>query len=232
MTRLQQKTAIVTGGAGALGSVIAEHLHREGARIVLLDKDEAGLASVAQGLDGAIAMQIDLTEHDALLSAVDSIASSHGNIDILVNCSARFDVCDIDEITPESWNTALALNLTAPFQLSQAVARYMRAVKRGSIVNVSSVAAFYPRADQAAYCASKAALEHLTRVTALAYAADGIRVNTLRPGLVAAGMGDRAHVAPWVAAWGPRWAQAGSGRCAGALPLPVYRDPTFKAIGV
>ncbi len=187
--RFDGATVIVSGGAGALGCAVAQRFRAEGAIVHLLDRDRAALERASAQIDGVSTVAVDLVDHDAAAREVARVGDAANGIDVLVNCAARFEPRAVDKVTVDEWQGILSLNLLAPFFLSRAATPYMRVPRSGSIVNVSSVAAYYPRADQVTYCASKAALEHMTRVLALALAADGVRVNTLRPGLVDAGMG-------------------------------------------
>jgi NAD(P)-dependent dehydrogenase (short-subunit alcohol dehydrogenase family) len=107
----------------------------------------------------------------------------------------------------------MAINLRAPFLASKAAARHMISRGAGAIVNISSVAGFYPRADQAAYGASKAGLEHLTRILALDLAPSGVRVNCVRPGVVETGMARASY------------GEAGLARWASAVPLRQLASP-------
>lgn len=187
--RLVDAVAVVSGGAGALGLAVARRFRAEGAIVYLVDRDHAALERASAQVDGAKGVVLELGDHDAAASEIARIGDAEGGIDVLVNCAARFEPCEVDAVSANEWQSILSLNLLAPFFLSRAALPYLRASRLASIINVSSVAAYYARADQLTYCTSKAALEHMTRVLALAFAADRVRVNTLRPGLVDAGMG-------------------------------------------
>lgn len=192
MSSLTGKVALITGAARGIGWAIARKFHVNGCALVLADQNADGLRTAASDLDRTLVEVIDLAETSQLQRVVDAAINGFGRLDILVNNAGVFGVRPSDQVTLEEWNYAFAVNLVAPFFLSQAASRVMRAQGSGCIINVTSVASYYPRAEQAAYCASKAALEHLTRVLALEYAASDLRVNALRPGAVDTGFGERA----------------------------------------
>lgn len=123
------------------------------------------------------------------------------------------------EMTEDEWDRVLAINLKVPFLTSQAAAAHLGANGYGAIVNLSSVAGYYPRADQAAYGAAKAGLEHLTRILALDLAPH-VRVNAVRPGIVATGMARAAFDAATLARW------------EGAVPLRRLAQPEDVAEAV
>lgn len=189
--KMAGSVALVTGAASGIGLAIARTFASQGADLVLADLDSAGLAKAVETLPEARSVVADLRATEALHSLVDAALESFGRLDVLVNCAGLFRSCARDEVTSAEWREIFAVNLEAPFFLTRAAARPMIRQGSGSIINVSSVAGYYPRADQAAYCASKAGLEHLTRVFALELAPHGVRANGLRPGVVATSMAAR-----------------------------------------
>lgn len=182
--KLEGKVALITGGARGIGYAIARAFDAKGAAVVLADLHEAGLEQVAGSLAKARTVAVDLTETARLDRVVEATVDAFGRLDVLVNNAGVFLVRPRDEMTLLECQRLFALNLDAPFFLGRAAARVMVRQRSGNIINVSSVAGYYPRADQAAYCASKAGLEHLTRVFALELAPYGVRANALRPGVV------------------------------------------------
>lgn len=217
---LSEQVAVVTGAAGGLGREVARCLHGAEARMVLVDRDAEGVRSAASEIPDALAIVIDLTAEAASQDVVDQTMQRFGRLDILANVAGTFEMQPTDEVTWKDWERVFTINLHAPFFLCQSAARVMRARRRGCIVNISSTAGYYPRANQAAYCASKAAVEHLSRVLALELSPFGIRVNTLRPGTVATEMIHRAFGEETLA------------RMASAVPLGKLATPTDIAEGV
>ena len=196
MGMLENQVALVTGAASGLGRAISGRFAEEGAAIVMADRDHGRLACAVGEIPAAAAVELDVTEYEAARSMVRAAADRFGRLDIAVNAVGRFVRQRTAEVEPAEWDTMMAVNLKAPFFVCQAAGEVMRRQARGCIVNVSSVAAYYPRSDQAVYCAAKAGLEHLSRTLALDLAADGVRVNVLRPGLVDTAMGRHAVESP------------------------------------
>ena len=189
---LENQVVFVTGAANGIGRAIAGRFAAEGATVVMGDRDRQRLEDAVGEIPSAVAVELDVTEYEAARRAVRGIADRFGRLDVAVNAVGRFLRQPTAEVEPVSWDAMMAVNLKAPFFVCQAASEVMRKQGRGCIVNVSSVAAYYPRSDQALYCTAKAGLEHLSRALALDLAGDGVRVNVLRPGLVDGAMGRRA----------------------------------------
>ena len=145
-TDLSGRTAVVTGGAGPLGRVLADALAAVGARVVVVDLDESACAAAADGLPGSghVALGANLMLPQGLSSVVDTVTGL-GACEILVNNAAFTGTSGVpgyavpfDEQTDDAFTMALALNLTAPFSLTRRLAPLLRATGRGSVVNVSS----------------------------------------------------------------------------------------------
>ena len=192
MIAIEGRIAAVTGAARGIGLAIARQMRAAGADVIMLDRDGPALTTAAEALGAIAAVTADCSDPAAAAAVLSDVAADAGGLDVLVNNAGRFAATDNDATPLAAWDETLRVNLIAPHSLSLAAARHMRRRGGGAIVNVSSVAAYYPRAEQAAYCASKAGLEHLTRVLALGLAPDNIRVNTLRPGLTESSMGRQA----------------------------------------
>jgi 2,3-dihydro-2,3-dihydroxybenzoate dehydrogenase len=183
---LKDAVAVITGGGRGIGAGIADALAEAGGKPVLIDIDPATLAQTAgalQAKDAAVTTHcIDITDGDAVTRTIDAVASLHGRIDGLVNAAGILHLQDILALEPAAFERVMRVNVFGTFLISQAVARKMAVRKRGSIVTIASVAAHAPRARQAAYCTSKAAVAHLMRAFALELAPLGIRCNSVSPG--------------------------------------------------
>lgn len=188
------KVAVVTGAAQGIGRGIAEDLHGRGASVILLDRNAEGLASAAAclrkiGAPGVHSIVIDLADAAAIAALPGEIAARESKVDILVNnAGIEFDL-PMAEVTPEIYDSVIAVNQRAPFLLAQALAPLFPA-EGGAIVNISSIHADHAFPNAIAYACSKAALVALTRNLALELAPRRIRVNAICPGYIESPMLD------------------------------------------
>lgn len=189
------RTALVTGGAGGIGLAIARQLAQGGARVVLVDLERQALDVAAASLAEPrhhLALAVDVTRPEGVEQAVATVLEATGRIDILVNSAGVALLEPAGEISEAAWERTLAVNLTAPLLLAQAVAPAMRRQRHGRIINLASQASVVALRRHAAYCASKAGLVGLTRVLALEWATDGITVNAISPTVVDTPLGRKA----------------------------------------
>lgn len=189
MPELKGQLAIVTGASSGLGEATAVRLAELGARVVLLARSETDLDRVAERISGAggtaFALPADLADPDAVVAATERLVSTGGPPRVLVNAAATDAPGPAEELPVADWQRVIAVNLTAPFQLSRAVFPRMRAAGGGTIVNVSSIAGRRGWASASAYCASKFGLTGLTQALAAEGAPHNIRVVCLYPGAMA-----------------------------------------------
>ncbi len=185
---IEGKIAIVTGGARRVGRAISLGLAAAGADIAVAynaSDDEAG--DTVRDIEAlgrrALAVRGDLADPAAIRHIVDATVDGLGGVDILVNSASRFDRTPVLEISADEWDLVQAINLRAPFLLSQAVTPVMRTRGRGVIINLLDLSALQPWPTYAHHSVSKAGLLHLTRVLARALGPD-IRVNGIAPGTV------------------------------------------------
>ncbi|HTU76907.1 MAG TPA: SDR family oxidoreductase [Trebonia sp.] len=172
------KTAVVTGGARGIGRAIVRRLARDGARVVFSyrqDKDAA--SALAQEIGNAVAVRAD---HADLASIEALFEHVTGGLDILVNNAAIIAAAPISEITPELFDQAMTVNTKVPLLAIGRAAPLLR--DGGRIINISTLNTAAPEAGIALYCASKAALEQVTKVAARELGPRGITVNTVSPG--------------------------------------------------
>jgi len=177
------KVALVTGAASGLGRATAVKLARAGAKLCLVDVNAGGLEETAAMLGGAEALvhAADLSDPDACKGAVAAAVARFGRLDALCNVAGVFKFAHADQLTREDWDRTIAINLSAPFFLSQAAIPHLLEAN-GAIVNVASSAAFIGESYASAYCASKAGLANLTKAMAMEYSRKPIRINAVAPG--------------------------------------------------
>jgi NAD(P)-dependent dehydrogenase (short-subunit alcohol dehydrogenase family) len=197
--RLQNKAALITGGAGSMGSETARRFAAEGANVAVADLNLAGAEAVAQELrqngSTAVALELDVCQAAAWETAVAACETALGRLDILVNIAGANMRVSFEEQTEAMWDTIVDTNLKAYFLGTKAVVPALRRAGGGAILNTGSLATFHQGGGSPAYGVSKLGLLGLTRSTASAYAADGIRCVLVCPGHVDTNFirGDNAH---------------------------------------
>jgi NAD(P)-dependent dehydrogenase (short-subunit alcohol dehydrogenase family) len=191
-----KKVALITGAARGIGLATAQRFLDDGWRVAMLDLLGDALGEAVAGLnrtDDTLALAADVAHPDAVLFAVQRAHERFGRIDALVNNAGIAVFKPMLEVTLEEWQRVLAVNLTGPFLLTQAVAPIMREQASGAIVNVTSISGLRASTLRVAYGTSKAALAHLTRQQAVELAQYGIRVNAVAPGPVDTAMAKAVH---------------------------------------
>ncbi|MFO1046882.1 MAG: L-iditol 2-dehydrogenase [Geminicoccaceae bacterium] len=190
--KLQDKVAIVTGGARGIGAAICRRYAEEGARVVVADllMDEARALAAEIGR-GAIAVELNVTKQSSIDAAVAAVVAQAGGVDILVNNAGIFEMAPILEITEASWDKQFAVNTKGLLFMLQACARRMvEQGKGGKIVNFASQAGRRGEGLVAVYCASKAAVISLTQSAGLDLIKYKINVNGIAPGVIDTPMWD------------------------------------------
>jgi len=179
------KAALVTGAASGLGRAAALKLAGAGAQVCLVDVNADGLAeteaAIAAAGGKAFAHAANLADGDACAPAVAAAVARAGRLDALVNVAGVIRMAHSERMPRSDWDLTIAVNLTAPFLLSQAAVPHLLE-SEGAIVNVASSAAFIGEAYAAAYCASKAGLVNLTKAMAMEFSRKPIRINAVAPG--------------------------------------------------
>lgn len=181
---LKGRVVFVTGGASGIGASFVAQFHAQGAKVAFVDQQgDAGEALVAT-LPGSWFCRCDVTDSDALTTAISDAAAALGPITILINNVANDTRGKAVETTAEMWRKGLAVNLDPVFIASTAVYPMMREAGGGSIINVSSITALLGQAPMATYVAAKGAIIALSKSLAREWGGDRIRVNALCPGWV------------------------------------------------
>jgi acetoin reductase-like protein len=192
LTTLQ--VAIVTGAAQGIGKAIARRLARDGFAVAIVDINTNALDDVKKEIEGlggqALALTADLTQLKDVQQVI-TRAAEWGNLTILVNNAGRVSITPFLEITEHEWDAIMTLNLKTVFFATQFAAKHMQTGAR--IVNLSSISGRSGRSDQAHYAAAKCAVISLTQSAALSFAAQGITVNAVCPGVVDTPMTSGIH---------------------------------------
>ena len=188
MARLSGKVALVTGAASGLGASTARRLAKDGAAVLLTDRDLAGedVAASITAAGGQAAFRLhDVTSHPDWAAAVEHAVTDFGRLDILVNnagvAGGRHELMDHSY---DAWRQILAVNLDGVFLGLRHAGPRIAASGGGSVINLSSILGKVGMAGAAAYCASKGGVTLLTKAAALEWAPLGIRVNSVHPGFI------------------------------------------------
>ena len=191
--RLQGKVALISGGARGQGAAEAKLFAREGAKVVfgdVLDDEGRKTEAEIQEIGGeALYIHMDVTKEGDWEKAVSETVSKFGKLDILVNNAGVVSWGNLEDTTPEEWDRVMDINSKGVFLGTKAVIPEMRKTGGGSIVNISSISGIIGQDNiQPVYNASKGAVRLFTKSTAIQYASENIRANSVHPGSVATDM--------------------------------------------
>jgi cyclopentanol dehydrogenase len=193
--RLQGKVALISGGARGMGAVEARLFVKEGAKVAIADvlQDEGNSleAEISNAGGDAFFVNLDVTSEDAWSRAIAEVVAKYGRLDILVNNAGIYRRGLVEDTTEQEWDTVLDVNAKGVFLGTKFAIPAMRASGGGSIVNISSVAGIIGSKQSTAYNASKGAVRLLTKTTAIQYAQEGIRANSVHPGPIGTQMLDQ-----------------------------------------
>ena len=189
----EQKAAIVTGGASGLGYAITEKFVQNNIRTIIIGRNEQKLESAKKALgELCIPVSFDVTRLADIPELVRKIEKEWGKIDILVNNAGINMKKPFTEVSDDDFQKIILTNLTAVFSLSREVSKGMLEQQKGSIINISSMAAQYGIPKVIAYTAAKTAIEGMTKAMAVELSPQGIRVNCVAPGFIATDMSAKA----------------------------------------
>jgi NAD(P)-dependent dehydrogenase (short-subunit alcohol dehydrogenase family) len=187
--RLENKVALITGGASGMGASMARIFAREGAKVVVADMLEAEgrevAAEITRNNGSAIFQKLDVSSEAEWRAAIDATLAAYGKLDILVNDAGISGSAEEDLFDAAAWNKIMAVNSTGTFLGMKFAIPEMKKSGGGSIVNISSISGVTgQRGIHVAYNASKGAVRTLTKAAAVQHGRDNIRVNSVHPGLM------------------------------------------------
>ncbi|HEY9577098.1 MAG TPA: SDR family oxidoreductase [Pseudobacillus sp.] len=182
MKRLENKVAIITGGASGIGEQMVHRFSKEGATVIAADINETALAKISE-VDNVHGMKLNVASEDDWIQLLKDVKEKFGKIDILVNNAGISSEKPAEEVNIDDWQKMLTINGFGPFLGIKHIVPYMKEQKKGSIVNISSFTAqigmgFNP------YSASKGSVRAISKAAATQYGRFGIRVNALFPGII------------------------------------------------
>ena len=195
---LEGKVAVVTGASKGIGAGIAEAMATAGARVALVGRDQAGLDAVAGRIRAAggtaHSISVDIVADDAAATIVDGTVGALGGLDILVNNAGIFWPSAFEQSSLADLDAQMAVNVRAPFALTQRALPHLKG--GGVVINLTSIASHVAFVNASAYCASKGALELLTKALSVELAPQGVRVCAIAPGNIRTPMNDHLMANP------------------------------------
>lgn len=200
--RLEGKRALVTGASSGIGFAAAVALGQAGAHVVLVARGAEALDAVTQQMTAAglsvQSLPLDITD----ISATEAAVAQHGPFDVLVNSAGLARHSTALETTPEAYDAVMDVNVRAAYFLTRTVAKGLIAAGRGgSLINLSSQMGHVGGVERSVYCATKHALEGMTKAMAIEWGAHGIRVNTLCPTFIRTPLAEPTLAIPERRAW-------------------------------
>ena len=225
---LQGQVALVTGGGSGIGRASARALAREGARVVVADRNVEGAEAVREAIEqsggSALAVAVDVADPQSVQALVDRTLAIYGQIDVLVNCAGIAPRKPVLEMTDEEWRQVIAVNLDGTFYVSRAVARPMVERGSGTLILIASDRGIYGLAGGAHYSSSKAGVIAFTKSLALELGSRGVTVNAINPGTTDTPL---ARGTLTDDEWQKRWTQDPLGRL--SLPEDIAEIVLFLA---
>ncbi|MEU6134852.1 3-oxoacyl-ACP reductase FabG [Nocardioides sp. NPDC047086] len=190
MALLENRTAVITGGAQGIGRAVAERFAAEGARVVLADLHGAAAEAAAKelGPDVAVGVACDVVSAEDVERALETAVATYGSLDIVVNNAGITRDATMRKMTEDQFDQVIAVHLKGCWHGTRLAAARMREQKSGAIVNISSISGKVGMVGQTNYSAAKAGIVGLTKAAAKEMAHHGVRVNAIQPGLIRSAM--------------------------------------------
>ncbi len=186
--RLENKVAFISGGARGMGAVEARLFAREGCRVAIGDlREDEGQqieAEINETGGECLYLRLDVTIEENWQAAIAATVARFGKLDILVNNAGIYRIERVEETSAELWDQVMEINSQGVFLGTKHGIPELRKAGGGSVINISSTAGLVGSNMAAAYSASKGAVRLLTKATAIQYAQDGIRANSIHPGII------------------------------------------------
>lgn len=180
---LNDRVAVITGGAGGIGQCVALGLAQQGCPVVVADKSISGLAGLQQAVEATgsafMSLEVDVTNSDWVDRMTESVVAALGRIDILVNCAGVNNRLSVVDLPEAEWNKIIDINLKGTFLCCKSVVKVMLEQQAGKIINFGSVSSVLGHPNHSAYAASKGGVYLLTKVLAMETAKSGITVNCI-----------------------------------------------------
>jgi NAD(P)-dependent dehydrogenase (short-subunit alcohol dehydrogenase family) len=231
--KLDGKVALITGGTSGIGEACAELFASEGAQVAVVGRSDAAKAEAVAAKIGAAAKPYtaDLADVAEIKRLVADVKADFGRIDILVYSAGLFYPTPVGETSEEEYDRTMNLNVKGMFFIAQEVVPHMKAQGGGCIINYSSVVGAMALGNYSVYCASKAAVNHMTRTMAQELAPSGIQVNAILPGNTATPMNEKIRTeAEFKPLLDAMTARTPSGRTY-SEPIDMARAALFLASG-
>ena len=188
-----KRVAIVTGGGSGIGLAIAQKFTENNIHTIIIGRDKTKLSNAKKTLGkNCTEMVCDLSDLKSIPGLIEAVIKKFGQIDILVNNAGINVKKDFTEVTDEDFQQVITTNLCSVFAVSREVVKQMLSKGKGSIINISSMAAIYGLPRVIAYTASKTAIDGMTRAMAVELSPKGIRVNAIAPGFIETAMTAKA----------------------------------------
>ncbi|WP_110180347.1 3-oxoacyl-ACP reductase FabG [Nocardioides solisilvae] len=199
MSLLENRTAVVTGGAQGIGLAIARRYVEEGARVVIGDLDEtaAQKAAAELGADRALGVRCDVVDAGQVQALVDAAVDTYGSLDVFVNNAGITRDATMRTMSEEDFDLVISVHLKGTWNGTRLAAARMREQKSGAIVNISSLSGKVGMVGQTNYSAAKAGIVGMTKAAAKEMAHHGVRVNAIQPGLIRSAMTEAMPQKAW-----------------------------------
>lgn len=187
MKRLENRIAIITGGASGIGAATSRKFALEGAKVIIWDIDQEKGNALANEIGGDF-LKVNTANYSEIEAAAKAVNDKYNRIDILINNAGITRDSTLKKMTPEQWQQVIDVNLTGVFYCTKIISEYMLANNYGRIINASSVVGIYGNFGQTNYVATKAGLIGMTKTLARELGRKGITVNSVAPGFIATEM--------------------------------------------